>query len=152
MVPEVNSQCGGLAVCAVASLRVSVIGGQTVRFGELHFINPIRRSFSVLALTVCQCWYKTRTITCGLRLMELLEKGSYKRIFRIAWWNSFGSMCLGHEGAVRQINSLGSRKELDEFMMSHYIVDLLHKHPSSNVEQLNCLVLISWMRSGTCHC
>ena len=34
VVLEVNSQCGGLAVCAVASLRVSVIGGQTVRFGN----------------------------------------------------------------------------------------------------------------------
>ena len=70
------------------------------------------------------------------------------------------SMCLGHEGEVRQINSLGSRKELDEFIMSHYcgtdvifdIMDLLHKHPLSNVEQRNYLVLISWMRSGTCHC
>ena len=68
--------------------------------------------------------------------MELLEKGSYKRIFRIVWWN-FRFEVLGHEGAVRQINSLGSRKDLDEFIMSYYIVDLLLKHPSSNVEQQN---------------
>ena len=68
--------------------------------------------------------------------MELLEKGSNKRIFRIVLWN-FRFEVLGHEGAVRQINSLGSRKDLDEFIMSYYIVDLLLKHPSSNVEQQN---------------
>ena len=60
-----------------------------------------------------------RTITCGLRFMVLSEKGSCERVFQTAWWNSFGSMCLGHEGVSRQMNSLGSRKELDEFIMSH---------------------------------
>ena len=87
---------------------------------NLHFVNSMLRSF-LSCLLVCQCWYRKRTITCDLRLMELLlEKGSCRRIFRVTGWNSFGSMCLGHEGVVRQINSLGSRKELDEFIMSHY--------------------------------
>ena len=84
----------------------------------LHFVSSML-CFFLSCLLVCQCWYRMRTITSGLRFMVLSEKGSCERVFQTAWWNSFGSMCLGHEGVSRQMNRLGSRKELDEFIMSH---------------------------------
>ena len=43
MVPEANSQCGGFgsACCRFTSECLS-LEAKSVRFGELHFINPIR--------------------------------------------------------------------------------------------------------------
>ena len=54
--------CFTSSVCVEARLYGSEF---TLRYSML-------RSF-LSCLLICQCWYRMRTITCGLRLMELLE-------------------------------------------------------------------------------
>ena len=81
----------------------------------------------------------TRTIT-RLRFMNLLRKGSCRRIFRVTWVEF---LCVPIW--VAHVSAACTDVVFD-------IIDLLHKHPLSKVVQLDHLVLISWMRFGTCHC